>query len=565
MKRKMFTVLSGIAVLLAAMLVVLTTGKVNTAKADGDHTHCICGGNCDVLTDSTKDGHAAAVAVHTCNTTQVWAAVGTLAELKSAVTASKTEETYVYLTANITLDGTINLTGNNLFHLCLNGFTLTGKNNTRMFNTYIDNGTATMFTICDCSAEKTGKVTCQGTQDKNRGHFLLLYFSNSTFECYGGTFTGAKNTYESGENGRGGLIASYSGNVYIFGGTFQGNEAGRSGGLLNASSTSTKTQFYIYDGLFKENHSMTAAGGCIAIPSGNGNIYGGTFDGNYASGYAGAIYVGGSSTLTISGGTFQNNTCTKDGGVMDVESSGATVVSGGTFLNNSAPTGSGGTFSVYASTLTISGGTISGGVAKTYGGNICIGATSFLNLSGGTVTGGKVGIYAADNGGSKVEGKGGNIYIDSSTSNKTNGKLTMTGGTVTKGHAKTGTGGNIWVNGLCEISGGEVSEGTGTSGGNIFINIGNDAYTKGVCNISGGTVRDGQTLDNTGANPNTGSGMNININGGSTYTPGTLNVSGTAKITFTDDSLESTGSGANICCSGIMTLADSAEISNGKT
>jgi len=131
---------------------------------------------------------------------------------------------------------------------------------------------------------------------------------------------------------------------------------------------------------------------------------------------------------------------------------GGTIVGGYTEANGNIAVIAGATMNIY-------GGTVKDG--RSYkGGNLYVEGT--LNMQGGTVSGGKV-----DRSKENVDGgQGGNIWLD------TKAVMNLSGGTVKNGFVRGGKngggqGGNIFVGGVLNGTGGTISGGDATAGGNI--------------------------------------------------------------------------------------------------
>ena len=161
--------------------------------------------------------------------------------------------------------------------------------------------------------------------------------------------------------------------------------------------------------------------------------------------------------------------------------------------NQGTRDGQGGTICSAGGTVNVYGGTIFGGKTQNLGGNIYIGSGK-LNISGGTISGG-----IADPGlGTLTDGStaaGANVWVKKgATMNMSDG--TITGGTIT---GENTTGGNIYMAGTFNLSGGLIKDGlcktsTNSCGGNLYLA---DYQTNGVIvsvvNMTGGTIRDGRS------------------------------------------------------------------------
>lgn len=271
------------------------------------------------------------------------------------------------------------------------------------------------------------------------------------------------------------------------------------------------------------------------------NMYGGEISGGKAAGNGGNIYsTGAGIQINISGGTVTGGTANSGGNI--AASSGATVnISGDAVISDGLATGN-----------------------YSRGGNIFIGGSSFLNVSGGTI---RAGHSAAPD----VKRGGGNVHIY-------RGTMTMTGGTIENGTSDF-YGGNLFLceGGIANISGGTVSGGQGTGGGNICVSVygttTGDGY-KSRLNLSGGTVTGGSASGNetgggnilvVGNADNTSTLPVLNLTGGTvsngkatTYGGGNLYVS-RGEWNMTDGTLfggEAEQYGGNVFLSGSVTKAN---------
>ena len=115
------------------------------------------------------------------------------------------------------------------------------------------------------------------------------------------------------------------------------------------------------------NNRVTDYGGVAFVEDCDFTVRGGTFRGNYAADSSGVLHSMLWSTVTIAGGVFADNRAAVLGGVLTTRRGGAVTITGGTFENNSAA--SGGVAMIYEGTLDVSGGIFRGNSA-TFGGAI---------------------------------------------------------------------------------------------------------------------------------------------------------------------------------------------------
>lgn len=170
--KKLFSVLSGIVMTVAAFAAVFTLGmNTKKASAEGPHTHCVCGGNVAVLNDANAAGHTEAVAEHgTCDSTQVWTAW-------TDATKLPTESGYYYLTTDVTTASNLIGADNTELYLCLNGYTVT-QTASRTYTGYgkgagdsASVGHSYHLSICDCTGN--GKFTVDRTDTNDGGVFWV--------------------------------------------------------------------------------------------------------------------------------------------------------------------------------------------------------------------------------------------------------------------------------------------------------------------------------------------------------------------------------------------------------
>lgn len=178
----------------------------------------------------------------------------------------------------------------------------------------------------------------------------------------------------------------------------------------------------------------------------------------------------------------------------------------------------GGNIYIGAGQLNISGGTISGGMAdpslgtltdgaKAAGANIWVKTGATMNMSGGTITGGTItgadttggNIYMAGtfnlSGGLIKDGLcktsnnscGANLYLaDYQANGEIVSVVNMTGGAFSGGRSEQGGGGSIQVHGLFYMYGGTITGGQAKNGGCVRV------YRPGHFVLDGGTVTAGQ-------------------------------------------------------------------------
>lgn len=339
-------------------------------------------------------------------------------------------------------------------------------------------------------------------------------------ESTGGTISGGQ---ALGTSGNGGNIymtwasnGTYLGTIDIQAGTVSGGYAQASGGNIYAISKTTLNIGGTVRNLISELPSGKTAhaknGGNIFI-SGDGTVMtvSGTVDGGVASAMGGNIFLDTKSKATVtSAGTVKNGVAATSGGNVYV-CGGSELDVQGTVISKEADLPSGKTAhaknggNIYANgstsgltKVTITG-TVDGGVTTGHGGNIYFANGAQIDLNG-VIKNGKTG----------TSSYGGNIYGEYAVT------LNMTGGKILDGTARLA--GNIWIKDSgsnFNMSGGEISGGTGTSGdgqNNVRMN------TQAVMTMTGGVV-----YGTNGAAAGKGTAICLYVNG-------TLRLGGNAKV-----------------------------------
>jgi fibronectin-binding autotransporter adhesin len=333
-----------------------------------------------------------------------------------------------------------------------------------------------------------------------------------------------------------------------------GGDAGSGGnGTANVNTSGTLA-------ITSELHVGTnTSTGLLNFDNGTVNIGGATFIGNGASGGSGVT-----GTLNMSGGTLNKAT----GNQFRIGSgagNGFFSISGGTFNNNGSSefqigdgAGSHGTVTLSGSgtintnswvsigrstgtgVLNVSGGTLN----KTNGGSAFIvgdGSTGTLNQSGGAInTNGEFWVGSGTSDGN-YNMSGGTLSADSWFVVGRNaggvGKITMTGGTITKGGAGDFVvGGDATSNGAVIFSGGLINVTAG------ITNIGKNNTASGTLTMSG--TADFQTTRMVVAAGSATATGTVNLNGGIIRTAALNGGPGTATAKFNGGTLQATADSA---------------------
>ena len=330
-----------------------------------EHTHCICGGNCET----------AAAAGHTCDEDIVWQAWTS----GNGPSMSSSAPQYFYLAEDITLGSalTIASTSVNLnLNICLNGHTLKTASTKRAFILWISGATALNATlnICDCKpADSQGTILGNGTVTSQGG--IAFVSQGATMTLYGG-------------NIKGGTTKTYGGNIAVagtstftmYGGVIENGSAETYGGGVAGNGTSAS--FVMYGGTIRNNSAAsgstspdTSGGGNVAasgtIIINGGEISGGTLTDSSRDG--GNIHLmNAAGSLTINGGTIKDGVATRNGG--NIACKGDLTITGGTISGGTISGGNGGSIYINNSDgeCRITGGTLIGGTSKYSGANMYI-------------------------------------------------------------------------------------------------------------------------------------------------------------------------------------------------
>ena len=343
------------------------------------HEHPICGKTCT----HTDDGE---------HTDVTWTALTSANGKPSAggieLDAGKfnTTEGYVlpaghyYLSAELALDKPLLIKAG--VSLCLNGQTLTvqSSNSAVIIDTNCD------LTLCDCSAEQTGKIT---------------HAANAI----------GRGVYMGASQGR---ADSYNGSFTMYGGSISGNSL------------------------------QTGSGSGVYMCYGTFNMHGGKIVGNRASdsnSHGGGVCVNGG-TFNMTGGTISNNT-SKSGGAGVYVNSGTFDMSGNASVSDNTANGNcgGGVYvNGRGSSFTMNGNsTISGNTVKFYGGGVYVTDGTFT-MESGTITGNNV--LGSDK---RLYSSGGGVYVNTATFNMTGGSIT--GNNIANSTGSAEGGGGVYVKG----------------------------------------------------------------------------------------------------------------------
>ncbi len=385
--------------------------ETTEAKAQGNgitstHVHCVC------------NGKAVGVGEHkTCSDKDGWVEISTAAELTDAVAAaSATKPAYVALTADIEVDGFMEISQGTSVYVCLGGKTLTAATR-NIGNLYITDctGSGTWTTkknnavrayagsVCELYA---GNITASDAMndtrvfllDGNADENLQLSEGETYLRIYGGKIYSDHVTSVNGAC----VYASTYGQLYLYNGVITGatvhtddtGAGGKIGG--NICLFGSNSNMYMYDGevsngYIKQNSAANgttkaAWGGNIATYRGSLYVYGGVISGGYANGNGGNI-----GACNTSDYLHLENCTVKDG---KTEQFGGNIYSGAdathiTTLKNAIISGgeavkSGGNLFFQNGVLTVEGGEFKDGkcTAELGGGIAFQGTDLLIPLSG---------------------------------------------------------------------------------------------------------------------------------------------------------------------------------------
>lgn len=508
------------AVLLLALLLAIFCLLAPDAQAAGTHDtdHCICFGS----------EH---IADHTGCETVAWAPVSQAYSGSDRI--HFTNSGAYYLTQDeqrqITFAPGVQVT------LCLNG-------NAIRANRTVTVPAAVTLNLCDCAGEGQVSTTWVSKENEEQRGWAVkveegscnlysgtisgkgaergqqarsLYVTKGTFGMYGGTISGGYGVASEHFAGRGGNVYMSGATFRMLGGTISGGNAAEHGGNLYLVSTQfdmekgtvTKGTAGTHGGnicLFASKMTMSAeaviSDGTAGAKGGNICQIGttsksvaelsGTVTGGIAGTYGGNISVnkGGDKPselhllegCTVSDGVSRayGDGALGGGGNLHMHGSGSIVSVDGAAVTGGQSVGKhGGNVYLENGTFELKSGTVSDGTAMYHGGNIYVDKNATVALKGGTVSGGKT-TEAGD------ASSGGNFYVA--------GTVNVTGGTVTGGTAHAG--GNFQIDeGTLNVAGGVVSAGEATTfGGNIHscgtLVVNDGQITGGMAGKDGGNI-----------------------------------------------------------------------------
>lgn len=389
------------------------------------------------------------------------------------------------LMVDIQLSGQMSMPTDTKTCLDLNGHTVEGKQDTRMYSIH---NAGCEFALMDTSEAQTGRMVGHSTASPQGGIVWVRY---GQFHFYSGTLDGSD------------MISKLNGTViqvpknaffYMHGGTIIGGTAAPQynketkaytyglGGSVQVSGTmrmyggtitggSAPAAYYYKDGKLNLARGM---GGNIFLSSGSVmEMQGGLIQYGHAGNVGANIMMDGSAELIISGGKISggwtdDKITGKNGANVYCPSKAKIVMSGGTIEGGHCNAGSGGNIYL-AGTMTMSGGNVFGGVAKVSGGNIHMVSNAKFTMWAGSIRGGIAYGQAAGNGGGNIQVSGDGCVLNIHDGFIYDG--TAIGAVNADGTTVGGDGGNINLNkGTLNLDGALVTGGSATgNGGGIYL------------------------------------------------------------------------------------------------
>lgn len=416
-----------------------------------------------------------------------------------------------YLTKDVTCNQqNINGDGTNVV-LDLNGHTVTGNANKRIYALFETEG-AVSLTITDSSENQTGKMVLSEYDGlEHEGGIVWLRPTSAevghTLNIYTGTFDASGVICDKS----GAAINAAAGSTFnMYGGTLIG---GTARGIYTETTDEETGEV--------TGTTKNGFGGTMYL-AGTFNMYGGVIKDGYA------VAVKNEAKSTEEKAVYERGF----GGNIFVSSNGVVNLRGGTIENGKSDTGGGNIFfdgSKYDSLF--SGVQILNGTSGNQelglrgdAGNVYFNSEATLTIEKDTLIDGATAYNNTS---------GGNMYIG------TNATVVMTGGTVSNGSATRG--GNICCFGKLYATGGKLLNGTGSSlfvGNYAEVELTNVTIDGGTGNIGGNIAFYGEKAEHQ---------PSVTLNAGTVIT------NGTAK-----------GNGGNIYLTyGKLTINEGAEVSNG--
>lgn len=277
---------------------------------------------------------------------------------------------YYTLTGDVTLNEALTVDTDAEIHLDLNGHTVTVKGEAA----YQLNNEDALLTVADTGVG--GKLLCTATTEG------AITVTQGTVKLYGGTLDG---------NNAGRPVNVTGGQFLVYGGIITGGKTTENGGNIYVAQKSKVT---LYSGTVSAGHAY--CGGNIYVADGGkviqqgGTVTGGYADQGTANKYGGNLYIAAGSEYVLEDGAVSDGNSSYYGGNVYIYNGGTMNIQGGTVTGGNATSAAG---NIYVDgTLQMSGGTVTEGKvddqATAANANILLSGTAQFDMTGGTVTGG---------------------------------------------------------------------------------------------------------------------------------------------------------------------------------
>ena len=196
----------------------------------------------------------------------------------------------------------------------------------------------------------------------------------------------------------GAVLASGSGNVIVFGGSYTGNSASGGGAIYSGADSNL---FVSGGAVFTDNLAVeTGSGGAIYNAGGTAVVDDATFTNNVSNRDGGAIEIAGGE-LFLTNIVASGNSASGDGGVLHVTAGDVVSITDSTFSENFATAEGGAIWNQAGTTLLVNGSSFTGSIASGGGGGVIFNNGGDLVVNGGDFT---------QNGAIGQDGSGGAIF-----------------------------------------------------------------------------------------------------------------------------------------------------------
>ena len=385
---------------------------------------------------------------------------------ESAIMFDSSCDGAAYNMYNITMSGNSSTTGGG-------AVLVQGTSSFNMYSGSLTDNTVSTTLILDADGNPQLDADGNQTYKSSLGGGAICSSGTKTvINLYGGKLSGnsaAKLEYLKADGtkgsvgGNGGAIYA-KGELNMYDGVeISGNTAeGSGGGVLVGGNDTTVT---IHGGRITGN-TGTAGGGLISQNRTNVVMNGGVISGNRSTKNGAGVYVSINSGFTMNGGTISGNIATKDGAGMYAYAS-VLNLNAGTLKNNKAG-GSGGGISSAKGTVTVDGEKVDRGANITIGKNFSVTGNYAAKNAGGIMLSGKTGVLTLDGGSisnNTAKSAAGGVLVQSS------GEFVMRSGKISNNTAKVGGGVYISTNCSFKLQSGAITgnKATSSAGGIYFL------------------------------------------------------------------------------------------------